>query len=255
MRPAPRSRSKRHPGKYFGRLLPPKSNMSQMGMISPVIKSSGHPPSSLDSARLDEELLAQIRQGDRFALIEVYDRYQAPVYQFVFAMSGGDQSIAADITQDVFLLMIERTGPLGGAFSRFNPEKGVLEGYLLGVARRLTRKVMRKQSRWLPIGEEIGSKEAFAEKVESNFSLERLRVAIGLLPVKYREAIVLCCLQERSYEQAATIIGCSTGTVASRLSRARKLLSERLDARQRGSSTQSLGRDRLGQILRRGRRP
>ncbi len=218
-------------------------------MVSPAIRSNGDQPASLD-----EELLAQIRQGDQRALIEVYDRYQAPVYQFVFAMSG-DQSIAADITQDVFLLMIERTGPMYGVFSRFNSEKGGLEGYLVGVARKLTRKVMRKQSRWLPIDDEIKSPGALAEKIESSFSLERLRFAIGLLPVKYREAIVLCCLQERSYEQAATIIGCSTGTVASRLSRARKLLSERLDTQRRGSSIQNLGRDRLGHILRRGTRP
>jgi RNA polymerase sigma-70 factor, ECF subfamily len=223
--------------------------MSQMGMVSAAITSDDTPLVSLD-----EELLAQIRQGNHCALVEIYDRYQAPVYQFAFAMSG-DQSIAADITQDVFLLMLERNGPFHGVFSRFTSEKGALEGYLLGVARRLTRKVMRKQSRWLPIGEEVTSQEVLAEKIESGFALERLRSAIELLPVKYREAIVLCSLQERSYEQAAAIIGCSMGTLASRLSRARKMLSERLEARGRSNSRQNLGRDRLAHIIRRGTRP
>jgi RNA polymerase sigma-70 factor (ECF subfamily) len=217
-------------------------------MVSPAIESDGDPP-----ARSDEELLAQIRRGNQRALVEVYDRYQAPVYQFALAMSG-DQSIAADITQDVFLLMLEQNVPFH-AFSGFNPEKGALEGYLLGVTRKLTRKVMRKQSRWLPVGEELPSRDFFAQKIEFSFSLERLRSAIERLPVKYREAIVLCCLQERSYEQASAIIGCSMGTLASRLSRARKLLSERLDAQERGSPTQNLGRDRLAHIIRRGTRP
>ena len=203
---------------------------------------------------MDEELLAQIRQGDRRALVEVYDRYQAPVYQFALAMSG-DQSIAADITQDVFLLMLEPAGPFRGVFSSFDPEKGALEGYLLGVTRKLTRKAMRKQSRWQPIGEEVNSQIASwrgaDRRSNATRSLERLRSAIELLPVKYREAIVLCCLQERSYDQAAAIIGRSAGTVASRLSRARKLLSERLDSQGRASSRENLGRERLAHILRR----
>jgi DNA-directed RNA polymerase specialized sigma24 family protein len=45
---------------------------------------------------------------------------------------------------------------------------------------------------------------------------------------------VLCCLQERSYEQAAGIVGCSVGTVASRLSRARQLLWQRFNAKENG---------------------
>ena len=238
-------------------MLSVRGNISQMGMVSPAIRNTGK-----RLASLDEELLAQIRQGDRSALVEVYDRYQAPVYQFALAMSG-DQSIAADITQDVFLLMLEPTGPFRGVFSGFDPEKGALEGYLLGVARKLTRKAMRKQSRWQPIAEDVHSEIAFAEgseskleaKVESKIdaarSLERLRSAIELLPVKYREAIVLCCLQERSYDQAAAIIGRSAGTVASRLSRARKLLSQRLASPGRVSSREHLGRERLAHILRR----
>jgi RNA polymerase sigma-70 factor (ECF subfamily) len=55
--------------------------------------------------------------------------------------------------------------------------------------------------------------------------------AIGSLPVSYREAIVLCDVQELPYEQAAVVIGCPIGTVRSRLHRGRALLADKLRAR------------------------
>ena len=54
--------------------------------------------------------------------------------------------------------------------------------------------------------------------------VERLRRALGALPVAYREAIVLCDLQELSYEDAAAAAGCAIGTIRSRLHRGRAQL-------------------------------
>lgn len=184
-----------------------------------------------EAAGADEALLERVRQYDEKALLELYDRYQGSIYRYAFAMSG-DPSLAADITQDVFLMMMDRRSLFGWLFSRFDPRKGTLEGYLLGVARKLTRKFTARQSRWLPIDLADGSDDScdLGQEMESHFMVGRMRAIIALLPVKYREAIVLCYLQEKSYEQAAAILGCSMGTVASRLSRGRKLLLERLEA-------------------------
>ena len=48
------------------------------------------------------------------------------------------------------------------------------------------------------------------------------------LPVLYREAVVLCDLQEMAYGDAAAVIGCPVGTVRSRLHRARAMLAARI---------------------------
>ena len=56
----------------------------------------------------------------------------------------------------------------------------------------------------------------------------RLRQAVATLPGKYREAVVLCDLEEMSYEEAALALGCPIGTVRSRLHRARAILLEKL---------------------------
>lgn len=54
--------------------------------------------------------------------------------------------------------------------------------------------------------------------------MQALREAVAALPPKYREVVVLCDLQELSYEAAAQAVGCALGTVRSRLHRARALL-------------------------------
>ena len=56
----------------------------------------------------------------------------------------------------------------------------------------------------------------------------RVRQAVAMLPGKYREAVVLCDLEEMSYEEAAAALGCPIGTVRSRLHRARAILLEKL---------------------------
>jgi RNA polymerase sigma-70 factor (ECF subfamily) len=58
-----------------------------------------------------------------------------------------------------------------------------------------------------------------------------LRKAILTLPLRYREAVVLCDLQELSYAGAAEALGCAVGTVRSRLHRGRALLASKLTAR------------------------
>jgi RNA polymerase sigma-70 factor, ECF subfamily len=58
--------------------------------------------------------------------------------------------------------------------------------------------------------------------------LDALRRAVIGLPVRYREAVVLCDLQELSYADAAAALRCAIGTVRSRLHRGRAMLARRL---------------------------
>lgn len=63
--------------------------------------------------------------------------------------------------------------------------------------------------------------------------IARVRRAVLALPPVYREAVVLCDLQELSYDEAAHSLGCAPGTLRSRLHRGREMLAERLRATER----------------------
>jgi RNA polymerase sigma-70 factor (ECF subfamily) len=182
-----------------------------------------------DSPSTDQELLRQLAQGNETAFASLYERYQGPLFRFVLHMSGNNAT-AEEVTQEVFMLLMGK--PKG-----YEPEKGSVAGYLFGIARNLTRRIMQRSRLDLPIDEEsfdAGNMPALASDLDvlaelSNAELvECLRKAVLALPEQYREVVALCDLEEMSYADAAAILECSPGTVASRLHRARTILKTRM---------------------------
>lgn len=174
----------------------------------------------------DRELLQRFRAGDRDAFSEVYAEHSGSVFRFALAITG-DRAKAAEITQDAFVWLIHHPGG-------FDPERGELGAFLVGVARKLLRRRYSEEQRWAPIEE---SMLAPAPESGSDYDVELLRKAIAALPQRYREVVVMCDLETRSYEEAAAIAECAVGTVRSRLHRARALLARKLAGtrRQEGS--------------------
>jgi RNA polymerase sigma factor (sigma-70 family) len=169
--------------------------------------------------RSDRDLVDRFRQGDREAFAALYDRYFHAVYRFAFYMTN-DSPRAGEITQDVFIWLV-------GHPAQFDPARGDLGAFLGGVARKFVHRQQRNDQRWLPL-EEAADRTSysadFAGALERQQEAAGLRQAIAALPVWYREAVVLCDLEGKSYEEAAAAMGCVVGTVRSRLFRARELL-------------------------------
>jgi len=176
----------------------------------------------------DQELLRQLSKGNDAAFRRLYERYQGPLYRFALHMSG-NMATAEEVTQEVFMLLIGN--PKG-----YEPGKGTVGGYLFGIARNLTRRIVQRSRLDLPIEEEWleAGDPAFASDLDilaelSNSELlEYLRKAVLALPEQYREVVALCDLEEMSYGDAAALLDCSPGTVASRLHRARAMLKTKL---------------------------
>ncbi|HET9839532.1 MAG TPA: RNA polymerase sigma factor [Candidatus Angelobacter sp.] len=173
----------------------------------------------------DQELLRQLAKGNEAAFLGLYERYQGPLYRFVLHMSG-NTATAEEVTQEVFMELMKK--PRG-----YEPQKGSLAGYLFGIARNQARRTMQRSRLDEPIDDEKfdhESEAALASELDvlaelSNAELiESLRRAVLALPEQYREVVALCDLDEMSYADAAAVLECSPGTVASRLHRARAIL-------------------------------
>jgi RNA polymerase sigma-70 factor, ECF subfamily len=182
-----------------------------------------------ESPSADQELLRQLAQGNERAFVILYERYQGPLYRFVLHMSG-NTATAEEVTQEVFMLLMGK--PKG-----YEPEKGSLAGYLFGIARNLTRRILLRSRLDQPIDDDefdAAGEPALASALDllaelSNAELlESLRKAVLALPEQYREVVALCDLDEMSYADAAAVLECSPGTVASRLHRARAMLKTKL---------------------------
>jgi RNA polymerase sigma-70 factor, ECF subfamily len=184
---------------------------------------------NLKSESGDTELLRSMLAGDEEALALLYRRRQGSVYRFALQMSGS-KPIAEDVTQEVFLFLM-REGHV------FDPARGSLSSFLLGVARNHVLRRMRVDHSLTPIDDDDDSDVCLAmseralrplEDLARAETIELVRKAVLSLPAKYREVVVLCELQDVSYGDAAEILGCAIGTVRSRLHRARALLLAKL---------------------------
>ena len=170
----------------------------------------------------DQELLGRMLDGDEDAFTALYRRRQAAVFRFALQM-GGSSMVAEDVTQEVFLNLLEHG-------RRFDPERGTLASFLYGIARNLLRRRMEKDRPAEPEAamEEFAGDEDLLEDLTRRETIEQVRRAILSLPATYREAVVLCDLQNLSYHEAAEALECPVGTVRSRLNRARTILARKL---------------------------
>ena len=179
----------------------------------------------------DQQLLRMMQMGDEDAFTTLYRRRQGGIYRFVLEMSGS-APLAEDVTQEVFMALIRDS-------RGYDPARGPLAAYLLGMARHHALRFLKRDQTYVSITQtEDGAWDcgeapsAYHEDPHSSMSrretVQSVRQAILSLPGHYREAVVLCDLNEMSYEDTASVLGCSVGTVRSRLHRGRTLLIQKL---------------------------
>jgi len=169
----------------------------------------------------DRELLEQALAGIEDAFTALYRRRQGGVYRFALQMTGS-VAIAEDVTQETFLALL-----LHG--NRYDESRGTLAAFLIGIARNLVlRRLDRKSRIEMEITEEWAGPEDVLEDLTRRESIEQVRTAVLSLPPVFREPVVLCDLQDATYEEAASALACPVGTVRSRLNRARAMLARKL---------------------------
>jgi len=169
----------------------------------------------------DQTLLERALEGAEDAFTALYRRRQGAIYRFALHMTGST-AIAEDVTQEAFLALI-----LHG--SRYDEARGTVAAFLYGIARKLVlRRLDRRDEAALEVPEDYAGPEDLLEDLTRRESIEQVRQAVLSLPPIFREAVVLCDLQDSSYEEAALALDCPVGTVRSRLSRARAMLVRKL---------------------------
>lgn len=179
----------------------------------------------------DEELLKRSAKGDEEAFTVLYRRHADVLYRFAFRMTGSAWG-AEEIVQDVFMTLAREPG-------KYDAERGTLPAFLFGITRNKIMKHNERLPREISLVErqEDGSgggltlRDSFTPAMwaEQRERLEKVRAAVMELPLEFRETVVLCELEEMSYEQAARMLDCPIGTIRSRLHRGRALLLAKLE--------------------------
>lgn len=169
----------------------------------------------------DSYLLDLLRNGD----IKAFDKLYIKYYKFLYANAYlilRDEQVAKDIVQVFFVEMWERKS--------FNGLEGDIRGYLYRAIQNRSFNAIRRQNIELKRYETLESldiqeetSDIWEERTHSN-----LQEALLMMPGQRREAINLVYLQEKKYQEAASVMGISVNSLKTHLKIGLKVLRDKL---------------------------
>ena len=174
---------------------------------------------------IDERVIKACQQGDREAFRLLFETYKDKVFSIALYSNGGDQTTASDVTQQIFLKLMTSITQFRGD-SQFTT-------WLYRMVTNVCIDEQRKRRRFLPFGaapvmNQFEAKRPQEQRYAKLELAESVQLALAGLKPKFRMPILLKYVEELSYEEIADVLGCSKGTVASRLNRGHKQLAQRL---------------------------
>lgn len=183
------------------------------------------PQRAMSERQSDAGLIAACQRGDREAFRLLFEAHKDRVYSVALYFFGGDDAQAADITQQVFLKLFTKIAQFRSE-SEFTTWLHRLTTNACVDERRKVRRLTQLDETAGPqfVAAAGGQEERYARREVA----ERITEAVAELKPKLRVVVLLKYFEGLSYEEMAQALGCSKGTVASRLNRGHAMLARRL---------------------------
>lgn len=177
---------------------------------------------AIEAEHDEVEIITRVRGGAKEDFRLLVLRHQERIYALIYRQVA-DENIARELTQDAFLRAYLHLDKFRGE-SRFGT-------WLTRIALNTTNSYFSSK-RWRQRLQTVAFEQHHlnqqpVEHADDRYdedAIARLYAAVSRLRPKIREAFVLCALEQKSYEQAAEILGIPIGTVRSRLHKARSEL-------------------------------
>jgi RNA polymerase sigma factor (sigma-70 family) len=182
----------------------------------------------------DEDLMLKVRNGEIELLGVLFDRYQAPLFNF-YAKMTQDRVLSEDLVQDVFLRILRyRQTYRPGTFFRT---------WMYQIARNARVDHARKTRPESELDPEAAAPQKLVDPAQQKQEAFLLQRALLLLPEDKREILILSRFQELKYDEIGRLLGCDAGAVKVRVHRALQQLREVFRQLERGAAKQP---DRTG---------
>jgi RNA polymerase sigma-70 factor (ECF subfamily) len=176
---------------------------------------------------INGQVIEACQQGDRDAFQSLFEAYKDKVFSIAVYSSGGDRTLAEDVTQQIFLKLFKAIRQFRGD-SEFTTWLYRLVVNACLDERRRRRKLLPWGTGTTVAMNNLSEKKPQERQYARREVSEAVRGAIEELKPKFRLPILLKYIEGLSYEEIAEVMGCSKGTVASRLNRGHSQLAKRL---------------------------
>jgi RNA polymerase sigma-70 factor (ECF subfamily) len=161
--------------------------------------------------------------GEPQVFAAIYDRHAAVLFRFLVRRVGRDT--ADELLGETFRVAFQRRGSFDTRHPSARP-------WLFGIATNLLAKHRRGEARRLRALSRLGADapegvaDRVAARVDAEMRWRRVGEAIAELPAAERDALLLHVWEGLTYDEVGAALGIPTGTVRSRLNRARQRLRE-----------------------------
>jgi RNA polymerase sigma factor (sigma-70 family) len=181
----------------------------------------------------DEDVMLQVRNGEVEMLGVLFDRYQAPLFNFYSKMTQ-DRTVSEDLVQEVFLRILRYR-------QTYRPDT-TFRTWMYQIARNTRLDQVRKTRPEAPFASEPVAPTSLADSAQQQQEAALLQSALMRLPEDKRELLVLSRFQELKYEEIARLLGCEVGTVKVRVHRALQQLRQIFLQLESGANARDLDR-------------
>jgi RNA polymerase sigma-70 factor (ECF subfamily) len=169
----------------------------------------------------DARLVARLRSGEEDAFRELVETYEGRILAVVSRVAGRAAD-PEDLAQETFLKAFRSLDAFEGASALYTWLYRIAVNTARdGVASRLRRPAVSLDALPHGVADPVGPDPGPLDRLQREELRRRVRAAIDRLPEPFRTTLVLREVEGHSYEQVATVLGVSIGTVESRLFRAR----------------------------------
>lgn len=170
----------------------------------------------------DSQLMLAVAQGDQAAFTEIVTRHLTPVVNFAWRYVGR-RSDAEDVAQEAFI-RLWRHAP------DWEDQGFSVRSWIYRIAYNLCIDELRKRKPVTPVEDEVSlaSAEQPDEDLYRDQRQQQVAAALNELPERQRTALVLCVYQGLSNRDAATVLDVSIEALESLLSRARRMLRNKM---------------------------
>ena len=175
----------------------------------------------------ETEVISRCQQGDQEALKEIFDKYHKKVYRIAYGVVRQREE-ALDIVQEVFIKLFRSIKNFKGRSHFYTYLYRMVMNTAIDHARRAGKQFISsldEEGSFEP-SDEI---EKGPERILLHKELEeRVKLAMDKLPAEQKAALIFRDVEGLSYQEMAEAMGCSIGTVMSRLHYGRKKMQELL---------------------------
>lgn len=184
----------------------------------------------------DEQLVDQVRGGDRDAFALLVERYKRGIANFIGA-SVRPPSDVADLTQETFLRAYAHLGT-------YNPDLGRFSTWLYHIARNVVRTFLGRSQR-RPATAELGEERTLENSVPDastdadpvggvlrSEAEAEVRAALADLPERTRTVLALRYYDNMDYQSIATTMGLTLGNVKTLIHRGKLALAQKFRERE-----------------------